>query len=61
MVEQPGQAVGEAQGAQPALVVGQLDRQLVADPTQGQRIECQHRQAGIDLQGRGRQLQAGAE
>ncbi|MNN06955.1 hypothetical protein D3C81_1197630 [compost metagenome] len=61
MVEQPGQTVCEGQGAQPALVVGQLDRQLIAHPAQGQRVQRQHRQAGIDLQGRGVQLQAGAE
>ncbi|MNC26986.1 hypothetical protein D3C75_751400 [compost metagenome] len=61
VVEQPGQAVGQAQGAQPALVVAQLDRKLVAHPAQGQWVQRQHWQARIDLQGRGDQLQARAK
>ncbi|MCY1177684.1 hypothetical protein D9M73_180010 [compost metagenome] len=43
VVEQPGQTVGAAQGAQRTFVLRQLDRQPVADHAQRQRVERQHR------------------
>ncbi|MNH25170.1 hypothetical protein D3C79_851440 [compost metagenome] len=61
MIEQPGQTVGQAQVAKAPLVFGKLDRQAVAHPAQSQWIECQHWQAGKDLQWCGVELQPCAQ
>ena len=49
VVEQARQAVGAAQGQQFTFVAGQGDGLAVADPAQGQGIQHQDRQAGIQL------------
>ncbi|MNE12868.1 hypothetical protein D3C80_1056880 [compost metagenome] len=49
VVEQPGQAVGTAQGTEGAFVLGQFDRQLITDHANRQGVERQHRQASVDL------------
>ncbi|MOA56413.1 hypothetical protein D3C78_1803850 [compost metagenome] len=50
VIEQAGQAVCAAQGTQGAFVLGQLDRQSIADHAHRKRVEGQHRQAGIHLE-----------
>ncbi|MNP29761.1 hypothetical protein D3C76_1227980 [compost metagenome] len=42
VVEQAGQAIGAAQGAEVALVLGKLDGQAIANPAHGQWVEGQH-------------------
>ncbi|MNH21068.1 hypothetical protein D3C79_808620 [compost metagenome] len=61
MIEQAGQAVGAAQGAEAAFMFSEFHRQVVADPANSHWVQRQHRQARIDLHGGGLQLQTGAE